>query len=327
MSETKREMSDQEIDRILSEYRAQKAAAQGDQENTSPDHRPSKEKPFILRCLLGFFKCIENFIYKVAEAMDKQVEQPTKWWGKLLSGFLNLWINLRTKAASYAERKRICPYVVDALYFTVRNQLFAILLFIVMYIILSLIYRNFLLFSQILFYLWATLPLLISLMITVSNRVVPLYILDCLTFKRVVKRNVELSIMGIQITVGRFGSYTGKDISYLPYFFDYAPVPCYFFYIPLAKDHVPKSSKLKKPPQFYKFKDSPQGKEWRTVRFIMTTRKSKQIDKLFKLEPTAEFEIRYLLFSKILREIRPIEGYEYAEGVPEILERINKMYP
>ncbi|MBQ6810549.1 MAG: hypothetical protein IJO94_03990 [Firmicutes bacterium] len=59
----------------------------------------------------------------------------------------------------------------------------------------------------------------------------------------------------------------------------------------------------------------------------MTKKKSKQIDKLFEMVPSAEFEITYLRFSHILKEIRPIEGYEYPEGTKEICDKINKMYP
>ena len=59
----------------------------------------------------------------------------------------------------------------------------------------------------------------------------------------------------------------------------------------------------------------------------MTKQKSDLLDELIRLEPTAEFEIRYLKYSKLLQEIRPIEGWEYAEGVSELCEKISKMYP
>ena len=69
------------------------------------------------------------------------------------------------------------------------------------------------------------------------------------------------------------------------------------------------------------------GREHKSVRFVITKRKSKQIDKLFELVPSAEFEITYYFFSHILKEIHPIKGYEYPDGVKEICDRINKMYP
>ena len=49
---------------------------------------------------------------------------------------------------------------------------------------------------------------------------------------------------------------------------------------------------------------------------------------LYELEPSLEFRLEYLHFSKLLTGIYPIEGYEYAEGVPEILENItNAVHP
>ncbi|MGN0962926.1 MAG: hypothetical protein ACI4PP_05050 [Clostridia bacterium] len=45
-----------------------------------------------------------------------------------------------------------------------------------------------------------------------------------------------------------------------------------------------------------------------------------------ELVPSAEFEITYFRFSRILKEIRPIAGYEYPEGTKELCEKISKMY-
>ena len=59
----------------------------------------------------------------------------------------------------------------------------------------------------------------------------------------------------------------------------------------------------------------------------MTKQKSDLLDEVIQLEPTAEFEIVYLRFSRYLQEIRPIEGWEYAEGVAELCEKINNLYP
>ncbi len=44
---------------------------------------------------------------------------------------------------------------------------------------------------------------------------------------------------------------------------------------------------------------------------------------LTEKEPSMEFEVEYLFFSKLLINIRPIEGYDYPEGVPELLEKLN----
>ena len=60
---------------------------------------------------------------------------------------------------------------------------------------------------------------------------------------------------------------------------------------------------------------------------IMTRQKSDFLDYLTELEPTAEFEITYLKFSRRLQKIEPIPEWEYAEGVAELCEKISKMYP
>ncbi len=45
---------------------------------------------------------------------------------------------------------------------------------------------------------------------------------------------------------------------------------------------------------------------------------------LTKKEPSMEFEVEYLFFSKLLTGIYPIEGYDYPEGVTELLEKLNR---
>ena len=40
-------------------------------------------------------------------------------------------------------------------------------------------------------------------------------------------------------------------------------------------------------------------------------------------EPSMEFEVEYLFFSKLLTGIYPIEGYDYPEGVTELLAKLN----
>ncbi len=45
---------------------------------------------------------------------------------------------------------------------------------------------------------------------------------------------------------------------------------------------------------------------------------------LIEKEPSMEFEVEYLFFSKLLTGIYPIEGYDYPEGVPELLDKLNR---
>ena len=44
---------------------------------------------------------------------------------------------------------------------------------------------------------------------------------------------------------------------------------------------------------------------------------------LTEKEPSMEFEVEYLFFSKLLTGIYPIEGYDYPEGVTELLAKLN----
>ena len=93
---------------------------------------------------------------------------------------------------------------------------------------------------------------------------------------------------------------------------------------------TPKKSPHVKPFCYYEprfFCGDLRRKKCKSVNWIMTKQKSDLLDELIRLEPVAEFEIRYLKYSKLLQEIRPIEGWKYAEGVPELCEKISKMYP
>lgn len=319
MSDKRREMPDAEIERVLKEYRRQKQTEADVQD--IPEAETKKQHIIFLK-ISAFFKSLSKKFWSSLDKLDRELMYPNKWWSRSFDKIYNFRLLILDKSAAFAEKKRICPYLLDFAYSIIRSFIICLLLSIPIYIIIGLYWGEFktaLLFVVCMDLIVPSLMLLLAFL----NLVVPLYLLDILTLKRTVTRNVELRIIGIQITVGKFME---TDISYLPRFFNTA-IPCYFFYIPLKDNHVPKSSKPKEPPQFYRCKGSYQGKEWRTFRFIMTKRKSKQIDKLFKLDPSAEFEITYLFFSHILQKIRPIEGYEYAKSVPEILESINKMYP
>lgn len=319
MSDKRREMPDAEIERVLKEYRRQKQT-EADVEDI-PEAETKKQHIVFLK-ISAFFKSLSKKFWSSLDKLDRELMYPNKWWSRAFDKIYNFRLLILDKSAAFAEKKRICPYLLDFAYFTIKGEIICFFISICSFLIFSLIYHEYFLIFKILCGLLLIFPLVI-LIVPLLNQVVPLYLLDILTLKRTVTRNVELRIIGIQITVGKFME---TDISYLPRFFNTA-IPCYFFYIPLKDNHVPKSSEPKESPQFYRCRESYQGKEWRTFRFIMTKRKSKQIDKLFKLDPSAEFEITYLFFSHILQKIRPIDGYEYAEGVAEILESINKMYP
>ena len=46
-------------------------------------------------------------------------------------------------------------------------------------------------------------------------------------------------------------------------------------------------------------------------------------NELITAEPSMEFRYTYLRHSKLLVRIDPIEGYDYAEEVPALLEKLN----
>lgn len=242
----------------------------------------------------------------------------------------NIYYPFYEKVINWIHRHQFCPYIVDFIYSIIRLILcFTIgLPFAFLLLLLITICTGYYSISEIVYISVGSIysgVLVLGAMFFVFSPTIWLYLLDLLTFKRVRRRNVELRIIRIQITVVAFRG--NGPISYLYYFYKGYPSACYFMYIPLKKEHTPFSSPAKEPPRFYRFGKDFMGRERKSVRFIITKKKSKQIDKLFKLVPSAEFEISYYFFSHILKEIHPIEGYEYPEGVKEICDRINKMYP
>ena len=241
----------------------------------------------------------------------------------------HIYYPLWQRMVKWVIEHRFCPYVLDYVYGVVRlfcGLTLALPLIFILFLLISLITpRSAEELITITLGVTYGIGLFLVLFNLVFSPVVWLYLLDCLTLKRKVYRRAELGIVRIQITVVTFRG--NGPLSYLSYFFNDHPVPCYFLYRPLKENHAPMSSADKKPPAFYRGGKDKMGSGYKSVRFIMTKKKSKQIDNLLRLVPSAEFEICYLPFSRILREIRPIEGYDYPEGVKELCEKISKMYP
>lgn len=70
---------------------------------------------------------------------------------------------------------------------------------------------------------------------------------------------------------------------------------------------------------------SDQGDGYFRMVFMMD--KAELWNKWAELEPEMFCEIEVYKKSRILKEIRPIEGHDYPEGVPEIIRIVNQMYP
>ena len=245
------------------------------------------------------------------------------------SGLQKVLWNLSDAFENWAKSKRRSPFLVE---FIIQNFILAfymivalvitLLCFGVYYLIVGSIDKDFLLVILILL---AALPCLNLLFQLVYCPVFLLSLMDRIFNGRTKIRRMSLTI--IRPFIISFDNFYCDIFSSLDYVFDYLPCPCKLYYFPLEDEHKPKTSKVHQPPYFYQVEFRPRGKETKFIRFIMTQPKSNLFDQLYQLEPTMEFEVSYLRFSKLLKEIRPIEGYEYAEGVPEILKQINSMYP
>ena len=160
----------------------------------------------------------------------------------------------------------------------------------------------------------------------IYNRMLVGLFVDKLTKKKIVKKNVNILSIFVRHTSDSF-SRENDSIIYYFYPEEYATFAVAMFYQELESNVAPKSSSPQRPFNLYEQDYVPTPYKKKSVNWIMTKQKSDLLDELIRLEPTAEFEIRYLKYSKSLQEIRPIEGWEYAEGVPELCEKISKMYP
>lgn len=244
------------------------------------------------------------------------------------SGLQKVLCDLANACERWAKSKRRSPFLVE---FVIQSFIFAfyiiialmitLLCFGVYYLFVGSIDKDFLLVILILL---AVLPWISLLLQLVFCPVFLLSLMDRIFNGGTKIRRMSLTIIRPFIV---YFHYDYDRFSSLDYVFDYFPCPCKLYYFPLEDEHKPKTSKVHQPPYFYQEKFRPHGKETKFIRFIMTQPKSDLFDQLYQLEPTMEFEVSYLRFSKFLKEIRPIEGYEYADGVPEILKQINSMYP
>ena len=256
------------------------------------------------------------------------------------------YYSIPEKIGGWCVKHRIYPFFIEFGYFLFQKCGFCFfsMLFLAPLFLFGLIYSR----SPLWFYPYFTGCLCLALLgISIAIeflfiRVVPCYLLDLLSFKRKVRNNVELKMFCHKVTNPLWIPFPISDSQiYVPFeesfcfpsalvrFFGRKAIPCYCYYRKLKNDVLPKESPKKEAPGFYK-RITGTGKRslcYSRVFFIMTKTKAKYIDRLFEMEPTAEFEITYLLFSRYLQEIRPIEGWEYAEGVPELCEKISKMYP
>ena len=142
-------------------------------------------------------------------------------------------------------------------------------------------------------------------------------------------RNSKVELLDIVYRNTSLPTRSDEDFFDLDCFFDEEDLvqAVYLKYQLLQESHCPKSAEKREAFRFYDRLYCKTLPKCKSVNWIMTKQKSDLLDELIQLEPTAEFEIVYLRFSRYLQEIRPIEGWEYAEGVAELCEKINNLYP
>lgn len=237
-----------------------------------------------------------------------------------------IW-NSAVRFELWAKTKRLSPFIAEfiiqifvSVFYTILLTALALLCFGLYYLLTGSISKD-LLFIILIFTLIG--PWFALFMHIIFIPMFPLSIMDSLFSKSAQIKRISLTIIRPFSTALNFFDMS-SDLCYI---FEGFPYPCKWFYYELEKGHEQKTSKAHLPPCFYQDKFRPRGNEGKFIRLILTEPKSELIDKLYLLEPTMEFEVTYFRFSKFLKEIRPIEGYEYAEGVPELLEKINAMYP
>lgn len=176
------------------------------------------------------------------------------------------------------------------------------------------------------------LPLTVILFIFITAEgcipgIIPKILIDK---KRNETKQIVIIDLGHCMTLGYCQSIFFGQNHLLNHFFprDYNAVPAKMYCIEQNEEIKQKISAHKKPFYFYeKNTNYFVPKCDLEINLIMTRQKSDLLDRLIEAEPTAEFEITYLKHSRILKKIAPIPGHTYADGVAELCEEINRMYP
>lgn len=239
--------------------------------------------------------------------------------GKILEKLCGYADILQEKYYAWVIRRKIDPYLAEYIYILCHYQaiyiLFIPLIFVVFWILTTFRFA----------FLFVGMGYLLCLGVFFISR---LHVLLAIPFKKIiVTKKAELVNMTNERT--NPNAKTELDLTtYMPEIYGIA-IPVFYMYRPLPENAVPKASPKKKPMRIFE-EDCDYiffQKASAYFRIILTEEKSRLLDDLIRLEPSGEFEIRYRKFGKMLVEIRPIEGWEYAEGVAELCEKISKMYP
>lgn len=77
----------------------------------------------------------------------------------------------------------------------------------------------------------------------------------------------------------------------------------------------------------FKYQRNKNGRDWHKYTYYITYEKAQALNKVFDMVGFPAFTVRVDEYQKRLISIHPIEGREYPSEVPELLEKINQMYP
>lgn len=127
---------------------------------------------------------------------------------------------------------------------------------------------------------------------------------------------------------GCFGDYERLHLNY-PIHKSYKKEPDYGKYLKQYEEDERKTDPWKKNSRLsnYKYRKKLKGNDWHRYNYYITYEKAQALNKVFELVDPPVFRIVVNEYQKRLISIHPIEGREYPPEVPELLEKINQMYP
>lgn len=313
MADHKIKLTDEEIEQILS------AEVKRKQESAPKPKEEPKKKKHIYVSVDDDPEEYNGYAYEIISWFFDLIfyRSPITYY---MQGYCKLLDFLCDKYCGWLVRHPINPYIAEFLYTLWYYQavyLASLPLF------LLLIGLPFGFMSA--FLLYCTLAAVLVAGVLVFRYDVYIHLFNLALGKPKVSRSVELASLTVNVT--NPNCKTDQPLSYISDLYPVVGYCFYFWYNPLPEDANPKSSRKKAPLNVFgdNFVEHQKGKKY--FRIILSEEKADLFDQLFQLEPTAEFEITYLKYSNFFQSIRPIEGWEYAEGVPELCEKISKLYP
>ena len=92
---------------------------------------------------------------------------------------------------------------------------------------------------------------------------------------------------------------------------------------PIKTDQLSKSNRF----MGVRAKKNKNGREWQQYGYYITYEKAQALNQVFDMVSPPVFKVAVNEDQRRLISIHPIEGREYPPEVPELLKKINQMYP